>query len=161
MSDTELRREEEGEPTGAVEQTRDVEAARREGEPATDVEQARGEGEPPTDVDQARREVEQARAELGDTVEALSQKADLKAQVRQRIDERTAGLRARRAELRQRQEDLKARVADARGRASDATPEDAKRTASQVVHTAEERPLSAIGIAFGAGLLLGWLIARS
>jgi ElaB/YqjD/DUF883 family membrane-anchored ribosome-binding protein len=131
-----------------------------EGKTPTDVEQARREGEPPTDVEQARRDVEHTRAELGDTVEALSQKADLKAQVRQRIDERTAGLRVRRAELRQRQEELKAKVADARGRASEATPEDAKRTASRVAHTAEERPLPAIGIALGAGLLLGWLIAR-
>jgi ElaB/YqjD/DUF883 family membrane-anchored ribosome-binding protein len=160
MNETELRRDEEGEPTGAVKQTRDDDAARREGESATDVEQARDEGEAPTDVQQARRDVEHTRAELGDTVEALSQKADLKAQVRQRIEERTAGLRARRAELRQRQEDLKAKVADARGRASEATPEDAKRTASQVAQTAEERPFPAIGVAFGAGLLLGWLIAR-
>ena len=155
MSDTELHRE------GGAKPMSDVEQARGEGEPPTDVEQARGEVEPPTDVEQARRDVERTRADLGDTVEALSQKADVKAQVRPRIEERTAGLRARRAELRQRQEDLKARVADTRGRASDATPEDAKRTASRVVHSAEERPFPAIGVAFGAGLLLGWLIARS
>lgn len=82
------------------------------------------------------------------------------AQIRARVEERTAGLRARRAELRQRQEALKARVAEARGRAPEATPDEAKRTASQVAETAKERPLPAIGIAFGAGLLLGWLIGR-
>lgn len=113
-----------------------------------------------TDPDELRRDIEGTRAELGDTVEALAGKADVKAQMRARVEERTAGLRARREELRQRQADLKAKVADARGRASEATPEDAKRTASRAVETAGERPLPAIGIAFGIGLLLGRLIGR-
>jgi ElaB/YqjD/DUF883 family membrane-anchored ribosome-binding protein len=91
MSDTDVRGEEE---SGATSETE----LRREGE-----------GEPAADVEQARRDVEHTRAELGDTVEALSQKADLKAQVSRK---------------------------------------------------AEERPLPAIGVALGAGLLLGWLIAR-
>lgn len=113
-----------------------------------------------SEPEELRRDIEQTRAELGDTVEALSHKTDVKAQFSKRVEERTAGLRARRAELRQRQADLKAKVTDARGRASDATPEDAKRTASRVAKTAEERPFPAIGVAFGAGLLLGWLIGR-
>lgn len=113
-----------------------------------------------SEPEELRRDIEQTRAELGDTVEALSHKTDVKAQFSKRVEERTAGLRARRAELRQRQADLKAKVTDARGRASDATPQDAKRTASRVAKTAEERPIPAIGVAFGAGLLLGWLIGR-
>jgi ElaB/YqjD/DUF883 family membrane-anchored ribosome-binding protein len=85
---------------------------------------------------------------------------DVNAQARARAEERTAGLRARKEKLRKRQEELKAKVADARGRASEATPEDAKRTAAQVAQTASERPLPAIAIAFGTGLLLGRLTAR-
>jgi ElaB/YqjD/DUF883 family membrane-anchored ribosome-binding protein len=112
-----------------------------------------GEGGTPTDVEQARREVEQTRAEMGDTVEALSQKADIKAQYRQRLEERKAVLRGR-------QDELKAKATQARERMAGATPDDAKRTASRVAHTAEERPFPAIGVAFGAGLLVGWLIAR-
>jgi ElaB/YqjD/DUF883 family membrane-anchored ribosome-binding protein len=73
-----------------------------------------------SETEQLREDVEETRAELGDTVEALSQKADVKTQVRQRVDERKAAL----------------------------------------ARTAEERPLPAVGMAFGAGLLLGWLIAR-
>jgi ElaB/YqjD/DUF883 family membrane-anchored ribosome-binding protein len=128
---------------------------------------APGEPAAKTDPEDLRRDIEHTRAELGDTVEALSHKANVRAQISKRVEERTAGLRARKAELRQRQQDLKARVADARGRASETTPEhakttpeDAKRTASRFAHTAEQRPLSAIGVAFGAGLLLGWLIGR-
>jgi ElaB/YqjD/DUF883 family membrane-anchored ribosome-binding protein len=109
--------------------------------------------DPTSDVEQARRDVEQTRAEMGDTVESLSQKADVKAQVRQRMEERKAALRGR-------QDDLKAKATQARERMSGATPEDAKRTATGLAHTAEENPFPAIGVAFGAGLLLGWLIAR-
>jgi ElaB/YqjD/DUF883 family membrane-anchored ribosome-binding protein len=106
-----------------------------------------------SETEQLRRDVEHTRADLGETVEALSHKADLKGQLKQRIDERKAALRGR-------QEGLKAKATQARERVSGATPEDAKRTASRVAHTAEERPFPAIGVAFGAGLVLGWLIAR-
>jgi Protein of unknown function (DUF3618) len=39
------------------------------------------------DTEQLRREIERTRAELGATVEALSQKADVKAQARARAEE--------------------------------------------------------------------------
>jgi MYXO-CTERM domain-containing protein len=38
------------------------------------------------DTEQLRREIEQTRAELGQTVEALSHKADVKAQARQKAE---------------------------------------------------------------------------
>jgi ElaB/YqjD/DUF883 family membrane-anchored ribosome-binding protein len=56
-----------------------------------------------------------------------------------------------------RKTDVKARFGEKVG----ATSEDAKRAASRVARTAEERPAPAIGVAFGAGVLLGWLIGRS
>jgi ElaB/YqjD/DUF883 family membrane-anchored ribosome-binding protein len=173
MSDTELRREGESGTTGEAEQvgseaapagdteqapseavpTSDAEQAPSEAASTTDAEQAPADAVPTSDVDQARRDVDQTRAEMGDTVAALSQKTDLKARVRQRMDERKAALRGR-------QGDLKSKATQARERMSGATPEDAKRTASRMAQTAEERPFPAIGVAFGAGLLLGWLIGR-
>lgn len=105
------------------------------------------------DPEELRREIEQTRSELGDTVEALAQKADVKAQVSEKVDDRKAALR-------ERQEELKAKVGGARERASDATPEDVKRAASQVAHTAEERPFPAIGVALAVGFVLGWLLRR-
>jgi ElaB/YqjD/DUF883 family membrane-anchored ribosome-binding protein len=106
-----------------------------------------------TDPEQLRREVEQTRAELGDTVEALSQKADVKTRLSRRIDERKAALRRR-------GQDARGRATEVRGQMAGATPDDAKRAASRVAHTAEERPFPAIGVAFGAGALLGWLAGR-
>jgi ElaB/YqjD/DUF883 family membrane-anchored ribosome-binding protein len=112
-----------------------------------------GEPDPPRDPETLRGDIERTRAELGDTVEALSHKADVKAQVAGKVEERKADLRGR-------QESIKARASEVRGRVSDATPDEAKRAASQMAHSAEERPFPAIGLAIAVGLLLGWLLGR-
>jgi len=111
------------------------------------------EATPQESPEELRREIEQTRTELGDTVDALSQKTDVKGQVSDKVAERKEALH-------ERQEELKTKVSEARERVSGATPEDAKRAASQVAQTAQERPLPAIAIAAGAGLLVGWLVGR-
>jgi ElaB/YqjD/DUF883 family membrane-anchored ribosome-binding protein len=93
-----------------------------------------------------RREIQETREELGDTVDALSQKADVKAQVSAKIDERTAA--------------LKGKVDEVRQRASAATPDDAKKTASQIARTTQDRPFPAVGVALAVGLFLGWRFGR-
>jgi ElaB/YqjD/DUF883 family membrane-anchored ribosome-binding protein len=115
------------------------------GRPADEVEKR--------DPEELRRDIEQTRSELGDTAEALAQKTDVKARVSEKVDERKAALR-------ERQEELKAKVGGARERVADATPDDAKRAASQVAHTAEERPFPAIAVALAVGFVLGWLLRR-
>jgi ElaB/YqjD/DUF883 family membrane-anchored ribosome-binding protein len=98
-------------------------------------------------------EIEETRAELGETVDALAQKADVKARVSEKVEQRKAALRARRR-------DVQAKVNGARERVSDATPDEAKRAGSQVVRTAEERPLPAIALAIGLGVLIGRTLGR-
>jgi chromosome segregation ATPase len=49
--------------------------------------------QPTEDPEVLREQIEQTRDELGDTVEALAQKADVKAQARARIDEGKEHLR--------------------------------------------------------------------
>ena len=105
------------------------------------------------DQEQLQHAIEETRAELGDTVDALAQKADVKARVSEKVERRKAALR-------ERQEDIKARVTGAREHASRTTPDDAKRAASQVARTAEERPFPAIAVALGLGLLIGRAIGR-
>jgi len=106
-----------------------------------------------TDQEQLQHEIEDTRADLGDTVDALAQKADVKARVSEKVEQRKAALRAR-------QEHIKASVNGARDRVSRTTPDEAKRAASQVAHTAEERPFPAIAVALGVGLLIGRAIGR-
>jgi ElaB/YqjD/DUF883 family membrane-anchored ribosome-binding protein len=95
------------------------------------------------DQEQLQHEIDETRAELGDTVDALAHKADVKARVSEKVSQRKAALR-------ERQEDIKARV----------NPDEAKRAASQVARTAEERPFPAIAVALGLGLLIGRAIGR-
>ena len=104
------------------------------------------EGEPRS-PDEIRGEIEQTREELGDTVEALAAKTDVKAQVKGRVGEI-------KSDAAQRKDDLL-------GKAKDAVPESAGAGAQQVAGTVKSRPVpfSAAG-AFGAGLLVGWLLGR-
>jgi ElaB/YqjD/DUF883 family membrane-anchored ribosome-binding protein len=114
---------------------------------------AGGDASPQDEQEQLVHEIEGTRAELGDTVDALTQKADVKARVSEKVAERKAAWR-------ERQEDVKARVGGARERVSGATPDEAKRAASQVAQTAEKRPLPAVASALGLGLLIGWIFGR-
>jgi len=110
-------------------------------------------GEPRETPEAIRDDIEQTREDLGSTVEALSHKADVKGQVREKVDERKEALREKVGTV-------KEQVTGAKERASSATPEDAKRVGAQVVTTAKERPGPAIGVALGAGIVVGWLIGR-
>jgi ElaB/YqjD/DUF883 family membrane-anchored ribosome-binding protein len=103
--------------------------------------------------EQLLHEIEGTRAELGDTVDALAQKADVKARVSEKIEQRKAAWR-------ERQEEVKTRVDAARERASHANPDEAKRAASQMARTAEERPWLAIAVALGLGVLIGRIFGR-
>jgi ElaB/YqjD/DUF883 family membrane-anchored ribosome-binding protein len=114
---------------------------------------AGGDPSPEKDPEQLQHEIDEARAELGDTVDALAQKADVKARVSEKAEQRKAALR-------ERQEDIRARVSGARERVSRTTPDDAKHAASQVARTAEKRPFPAIVVALGLGLLVGRAIGR-
>lgn len=92
-----------------------------------------GTADGPRSPEEIRRDIEATRGELGDTVEALAAKADVKAQARERVSE-TA-------------DDLKQKV-------SEVTPE-------AVQTKAKQKPLPfAVGGALFAGFLLGRLSAR-
>jgi ElaB/YqjD/DUF883 family membrane-anchored ribosome-binding protein len=73
------------------------------------------------DTEQLRRDIARTRAELGATVEALSHKADLKAQARARAEQAKAQARAR-AELVKAQAREKAELARSRAQENPAVP---------------------------------------
>jgi ElaB/YqjD/DUF883 family membrane-anchored ribosome-binding protein len=102
----------------------------------------------PRDPDEIKREIEETRGQLGETVEALAEKTDVKARARDRVDERKAR--------------LKSKAGDIREKISGATPEQAQQGAGQVAERAREQPLPfAVAGAFAAGLVIGMLIKRS
>jgi ElaB/YqjD/DUF883 family membrane-anchored ribosome-binding protein len=92
-----------------------------------------GDASPETEEEQLQREIQEARAELGETVHALAQKADVRARVAEKVEQRKAAFRDR-------LKDGKVAVDGARERVS---------------RTTEERPLPAVAVALGLGLLIG------
>jgi hypothetical protein len=101
------------------------------------------------DPSQIREEIAQTRAEMGDTVDALAHKTDVKSRVKESFAEKRDRLRAQ-------MQGTSARVGEA---APDA--EQLKEGAHRAVGVAEENP---IGLALGgvaAGFLVGMLVPSS
>ena len=97
--------------------------------------------------EQIRAEIDQTREELGDTVEALAEKTDVKSQAENRIAAAKATAQTKRDEY--------------TAKARQAAPESASAGADQLTATVKEQPLPfAVGAAFVIGLTIGWLLGR-
>jgi ElaB/YqjD/DUF883 family membrane-anchored ribosome-binding protein len=98
------------------------------------------------DPSEIREEIEQTRGEMGETVEALGHKADVKTRAKENI----AGKRDR----------VRERITGASSRVGDATPdaEQVKQRAKRAAGVAQENPiglaLGSVAVGFIAGMLL-------
>jgi len=99
------------------------------------------------DPEQIREEIEETRRELGDTVEALAAKADVKARVHDKVETTKESVAHKRDDL--------------LGKARGASPDSVTAGASQATQKARENPvpMAAIG-AFVVGFLAGRLTKR-
>jgi hypothetical protein len=95
--------------------------------------------------EEIRADIEQTRDEVGDTVEALAAKTDVKAQARARVDEVKANVHAK--------------ADQAKAAAREHTPSSAQEGASTVATQASEHRMVLLGA--GALLLAFWLGRRS
>lgn len=92
--------------------------------------------------EELREEIEETREQLGNTVEALAEKTDVKAQARRRINSLKGAAEQKRQEV--------------QAKAKAATPESAGAGIQQVASTARENPLAVADAgAFLGGLLMG------
>jgi hypothetical protein len=99
------------------------------------------------DPEQIQREIEETRGELGDTVEALAAKADVKAQAKRKADEVKASAAEKKEQL----------ISKAR----EASPDSAASAATVASQRARDNPLPvAAAGAFIAGLVIGRLTKR-
>jgi hypothetical protein len=144
---------------------------------------------PPADPDQLRQDIERTREELGETVEALIAKADVKARTRERVGEISERLRGATTQAR---EQATARVGQARtqivGRSADAkhaaagtavpadqlqaraaavgqtirgvTPDPVQKAAARAMATASQRRVMVAAAAVGAAVVGFMLIRR-
>jgi len=105
-------------------------------------------------VDQIERDIEATRADMGDTVEALAEKTDVKAQARKQANEVKAQAQekvsAAKTKITETKDDLL-------GKAQEASPDTAGAAAAQVQQKARENPLP---VAVGAGVLAGFVLGR-
>jgi ElaB/YqjD/DUF883 family membrane-anchored ribosome-binding protein len=112
------------------------EATRTSGSPVGDEQESRS-------PDEIRADIEETREDLGDTVEALAAKTDVKGQAKAKL------------------ESVKEKVGGAKDGAADRTPDSAQQGFQQVKTTASDNPVptAAIG-AFLGGILVGVILAR-
>lgn len=95
-----------------------------------------------SEPEQIEREIEETREQLGDTVEALARKTDVKAQARQKVQDTKASVSAKTEQL--------------VGKAKEASPDTTSQAAAQVSRTARDNPLPLVALtAFAAGFLAG------
>lgn len=121
-----------------------MDQAASEGRPA--VSAAAGEGRQKT-PEEIEAEIQQTRVDLGDTVEALAGKADVKAQAKDKI-----------AQFRDTAQHKKDELAS---KARAATPDSAGAGAQQVASTVQRKPVPfAVAGAFAGGIVVGWILRR-
>jgi ElaB/YqjD/DUF883 family membrane-anchored ribosome-binding protein len=93
--------------------------------------------------EEIRADIEQTREDLGDTVEALASKTDVKGQAKAKL------------------ESVKEKVSGAKDGAAERTPDSARDGFAQAKETATSNPVPAAAIAaFVGGLLVGIVVAR-
>jgi Protein of unknown function (DUF3618) len=121
-----------------------MDQAASEGRPA--VSAAAGEGRQKT-PEEIETEIQQTREDLGDTVEALAGKADVKAQAKDKIAQVRATAQHKKDEL--------------ASRARAATPDSAGTGAQQVASAVQRKPVPfAVAGAFAGGIVVGWILRR-
>ena len=99
------------------------------------------------DSERLEQEIEQTREQLGDTVEALARKADIKAQAKQKLEDTKATMAEKKEQL--------------LGKAKQTSPDAAASAASQASQKARENPVPlAVAGAFAAGFLAGRAFRR-
>jgi hypothetical protein len=97
--------------------------------------------------EEIKRDIEQTRGEVGETAEALAEKADLKGQATAKVDD-----------IKRRAQDTAQKLT---ARAKDAAPESVGSGAQSVAATAQENPVPmAIAGAFAAGMVVGLILSR-
>ena len=108
----------------------------------------------PKDPEQIREEIEATRQELGDTVEALAAKADVKARMREKIG-------ATKESAAEKIGATKESAAEKLGKARESSPDNVSSAAAQATTTAKQNPipLAAAGV-FIVGFLAGRLTRR-
>ena len=132
----------------------------------------------PDDPDQIRQDIERTREQLGDTVEALVAKTDVKAQAKGKVGQLTERLKGTTTQARtqlaqktagvrqaattngaQGRDQLQARATAVGSKVRDVTPEPVQRAARQAAARTSPRQATIAAVAAGV-VLLGFILVR-
>jgi transposase-like protein len=103
--------------------------------------------------EQVREDIDQTRAELGDTVAQLAAKTDVKAQAHRAVDNAKATVTGKTREVKSSAGTKKDEIATT---ARDTVPPSAEAARRQMISQAQQHRLALVGVlAFGAGMLIG------
>jgi chromosome segregation ATPase len=109
-------------------------------------------------ADELQDDIDQTREELGETIEALAAKTDVKAQAKERIDTAKKELSDKAAHIKQ---TVGSKTDDLTAKAKDASPESAGAGAQQLRSRVHRRPLPFVAAgAFLLGLAVGVTLRR-
>ena len=114
---------------------------------------------PPEGMQALTEEIERTRAELGETVETLVAKADVKARARDKAAEVAGRVSGAASQVKGTASQVKEQAATRVGAASAAAPEPVRRAASRAAGIARQREVL-LAVAVGGALLAGWLAVR-
>jgi uncharacterized protein YjbJ (UPF0337 family) len=133
---------------------------------------------PPDDPQQLAEEIKRTREQLGETVEQLAAKADVKARAQDKASQLTGRLKDKAGQVQRQladkttgprqkvvsvsgpvQDQVRQQAARAAARVSEVTPEPVRRAAVKVAVTARQRRVM-LAAAIGAGVLAWMVIAR-
>jgi hypothetical protein len=121
------------------------------------------------DPEQIKGEIKQTREELGDTVAAVSEKADVKKQAKAKVSRAKSQATAKKDAVKEKatakKDELAANVKQAAPASAQEGAQQASETArqatQQVTQAARENPVPTAALsAFAGGLLAGWILGR-
>jgi ElaB/YqjD/DUF883 family membrane-anchored ribosome-binding protein len=108
-----------------------------------------------SDPEELQREIEATREQLGETVEALAEKADVKKQTKLKLEETRSQAREK---LQQTSVTFAQRREQLMGKAKEVSPQTASSAASTATQKARENPMPVATVgAFAFGILVGRL----
>ncbi len=103
-----------------------------------------------SDPETIREQINATRQELGDTIEALAEKTDLRAQAKHELEKTKAYVSEKKDDLLGKKEDLL-------GKAREVSPESVVSAANQAAQKARENPVQVAAI---SAFALGWAVGR-
>lgn len=107
--------------------------------------------------EELRRDIAATREELGETVAALAEKSDVKAQARQRAEHIKQTALGKKDELLGKKDELLGKKDELVGKAKATSPESAGAGAQRVATTVQQNPLA---LYIGGALLVGFFLGR-